>query len=350
MEKLTEKDEYFLENAGHILVPLETYINFDGRKNSSTKDDVVEVMVNEPGIVIIEKGNGTKETRINKSIDMDWAVTLCNALSAVYDIPFSENKPLLLARLPGGHRFTCLTGANVHGSGLAISIRASREFKVDLAKFGLDNEEIADLRQMMIDGGNVLISGGTNTGKTTFTNALLLFIPENLRVISAEDVPELNLSHIKDRLPLLVSRLSNSDSINYNDVIDAINRLNPNRIIVGEISVNNSVSSLRLINMGHKGFLSTIHANSPQEACRAWAANYGLALAAKENPEAMVSDLIYRHFDRIIQLGYHYDGKNKVRQVAEQLRKIDLGSGKYRWETKKQGEKSWHIVERISNL
>ena len=201
---------------------------------------------------------------------------------------------MLGIQLPGGHRFQALMGPNVV-SGMAISIRVRRRETVDLAAFGFARDQslprlgaglvqrqslvagdgavdIDTIAAAIARGGSAIVSGATGSGKTTFMKGLLRELPRNNRVITVEDVEELDVPH-ENRVQILVSRTGTGTDIEYPEVIDACMRFNPDTVIPGELSVHNAEAVFRLLNTGHGSFLTSIHSNGALDALLAFARN-----------------------------------------------------------------------------
>jgi type IV secretory pathway ATPase VirB11/archaellum biosynthesis ATPase len=289
----------------------------------STRDQrVIDIMVNGPGEMFLQiAGQPGYKRQPNKAITMDWAIGLCSTLSAATDGGYDRDAfPMLLSDLAGGHRFTALTGKGVTGNGIAISIRVRRDISLPLSTFGLDERAEAKFRrsakasQLAIERslpvverlkciiarkGNILISGGTGTGKTTLFNSLAELIPDNERPITVEDVREIELKQ-PNHLTLKVAR-KKGRVIEHRDIIDSILRLNPDRILISELSVDNAAPAFRLANSGHGGLMLTVHANDPLEALEAWRRNY--ELSEKMGGETVVNYLA-RNIDAIIQVDF----------------------------------------------
>ncbi len=292
-----------------LMEPLSSYLGTRDRR-------VIDIMINEPGAVWLQIAGHTGYQREgNRSITLEWARMLCEILANLLGRSFTPDLPILLAPLPGGHRFTALLGQNVQ-SGMMISIRVQRSKIVPLEQFGRWSAEapmasaavppiadpVATLQRAVLDRKNILISGGTCTGKTTFLNAMARWIPASDRVITVEDVNEVQLPQVPNKAQVLVSRTEAGTRITYAHVIDSILRFNPDRIILGELSVHNALPAVRLLNTGHGGFIATIHANSPLDALEAWRRNYELSPDSGGNGGETVVRFLARNLSHIVQI------------------------------------------------
>lgn len=161
---------------------------------------------------------------------------------------------------------------------------------------------------------NIIVSGGTSTGKTTFTNAALLSIPTDERIITCEDAREIKLPHHKDRLHLLASKGGQGRAnVTMEQLIESCLRLRPDRIIIGELRGAEAFSFLRAINTGHPGSISTLHADSPMmalEQLKLMVMQAGLGLPAEE-----IKNYILSVIDVIVQLKRGDKGRRYVSEV-----------------------------------
>jgi type IV secretion system protein VirB11 len=178
---------------------------------------------------------------------------------------FTPQHPVLSCKMPGGHRVQIVGGHNTTKK-FSMTVRIAHE-----KKFTLDNFNLApDVQQQIIDAirtrKTILISGGTSTGKTSFMNAALKYIPEHERLITLEDVPELTVPH-RNCVPLIFGG-ANRDPTGkeIREMLNATLRMRPDRILLGEIRKENAFTFCSAINTGHEGSMATIHANSPEAA------------------------------------------------------------------------------------
>ncbi|MGD9605532.1 MAG: ATPase, T2SS/T4P/T4SS family [Bacilli bacterium] len=241
-----------------------------------------EIVINCQGEIWVEyKEKGWKVIK-EPEITESWAFELGNMLANKSGMRGFRDIPFIPAELPEGHRIQICCGDMIE-SKIAIAIRLSRKttFTLDdfeLEKLGktanetdinIDNKQ--ELKKLLIDAikakANILVSGATNSGKTQFLNALLKEIPTDDRVITVEDTREIQIPHIKNKVHFKTTALDDEEIRGQlNKIMDAILRLRPDRIFCGEIRSNNGASVIRMLNNGHKGFVSTIHADSPRKA------------------------------------------------------------------------------------
>ncbi|MGD9649771.1 MAG: ATPase, T2SS/T4P/T4SS family [Dongiaceae bacterium] len=298
------------------LKPLAAYYN---------RANIEEVAINRPEEIWLKYSGKGWEAEQAPEITYRYVVALCRVLANVTEQDFDKDKiPILAATLPGGHRFQAVIGPNVRYDisdtfGMAICVRCFKKDKrFSLADYNLNPGEglmqlpeeqqrrrkyadtpYEDLIGAVEHGEAVLISGATATGKTTFLNALVEFIPENRRVITVEDTREVLLPQT-NRVHLVVSRTASANQVGYGHILDSVVRLTPDVIICGEISIGNVKSIYRLMTTGHSNFLATIHADSPQMAIKAFWQNltqHDMNL----DPKAVV-EIIAMSFGRIVQI------------------------------------------------
>ena len=175
-------------------------------------------------------------------------------------------------------------------------------------------EPIAFLREAILQRQTILISGGTSTGKTTFLNAMLGEIPKDQRVVLVEDTPELKLPGENGVGLVAVKGELGEAKVTANELLQAALRLRPDRIVLGELRGQESVSFLRAINTGHPGSFSTVHANSLHgalEQLSLMVMQTGIGLSRKDIIAYAASVI-----DVIVQLGRGADGKRGIAQIA----------------------------------
>lgn len=231
-------------------------------------DHVSEIMVNASGRVFVERHGAVTEVPGITLSDKHLNIAAKNIARLLGD-DISETKPILDARLPDGSRIAAMVPpCSVGGTTLTIRKFGQRQFSIEeLVGLGCLNDEVAKrLLAAIADGTNVLISGGTGTGKTTLLSALLSAVPDQDRIILVEDIAEIQLC--KPNLVRFEARRATSDlpEVPIRDLIKASLRHRPDRIIVGEVRGGEAFDLLQALNTGHAGSVSTIHANSSKDA------------------------------------------------------------------------------------
>lgn len=186
-----------------------------------------------------------------------------------------------------------------------------------LIRFQALTEEAAQFLEQLVKAKyNLFVCGGTNSGKTTFLNALSSFIPETERVITIEDSAELQITHVPN-LVRLETRNANTEGegeITISQLIKASLRMNPSRIIVGEVRGAEALDMLQAMNTGHPGSLSTGHGNSPQDMLSRLEV---MVLMGAELPLDAIRSQIASALDIMVHLGRLKDGSRKVLSIVE---------------------------------
>src|SRR5437763_8695921 len=231
--------------------------------------EISEIMVNSPNDVFIEK-HGILEKVQDVTISADQLRVAVQNIARSLGDDISEEKPILDSRLPDGSRIAAvLPPCSIHGITLTIRKFNTRSFTIeDLIRIGTITEPMAVLlRNAIIERKNILISGGTGTGKTTLLNILADFIPDEDRLLVIEDTAEIHIR--KPNLVRFEARRQQGPKIpavTIRDLLKASLRHRPERTILGEIRGEEAFDLLQALNTGHSGSLSTIHANSARQA------------------------------------------------------------------------------------
>jgi pilus assembly protein CpaF len=201
-----------------------------------------------------------------------------------------------------------------------VSIRKFRKEPLkptDLLNLGTMNEEIYSLLDNAVKARcNILVSGGTSSGKTSLLNALAFFIPENERVVTVEDTAELSLNH--PHVVRLESRLGGfegSGAVSIRDLIRNSLRMRPDRIIVGEVRGAEVLEMLQAMNTGHDGSMGTIHANTPRECL--YRIEMLAGFAGFQGSESSLRRQIAGALDFIVQIGRLSNGRRRIVSITE---------------------------------
>ncbi|MGC8551117.1 MAG: CpaF family protein [Acidobacteriaceae bacterium] len=230
---------------------------------------ISEIMVNPDGAVWIEE-SGSIQPRPDLRFEEGALFTGLEVIANRFGKKLGADSPILNLRLPDGSRMAALIPPVVHpGPMTTIRKFTSRNFTIDdlIGRNMLTQAQAQQLGSAVRRGDNLLISGATNSGKTTLANVLADFIPEGDRILILEDVAELYLrkSHVISAEAQLDTHKS---QIDFADLLKAALRHRPDRIIVGEIRGPEARVLLDALNTGHRGTLTTIHANSAEDALR----------------------------------------------------------------------------------
>jgi len=302
------------------------------------RDGVNEVSINRPFEVWVElKGDMIREEL--PSFDMEHLKSMGRLIAQSTEQRLSEEEPLLSATLPSGYRIQIVFPPACEQGCVVMSIRKPSSLKwtlEDYDKMGMfDNASVGEvedkndlilakllqlgrikdfLARAVIYKKNIIISGGTSTGKTTFTNAVIRGIPHEERLITVEDAREVDLTSHPNRVHLLASKGAQGRAkVTTQDLIEACLRLRPERIIVGELRGSEAFSFLRAINTGHPGSISTLHADTPKmaiEQLKMMVMQAGLGMTPSE-----IVSYIKNVVDIIVQLKRGGKGRRYISEI-----------------------------------
>jgi len=302
------------------------------------RDGVNEVSINRPHEVWIElKGDMIREEL--PTFDLEHLKSLGRLVAQATEQRLSEEEPLLSATLPNGYRIQIVFPPACEQGSVVISIRKPSSLKwslEDYDKMGMFDStsvgEVEDkndlilakllklnrikdfLHRAVLYKKNIIISGGTSTGKTTFTNAVIRSIPHEERLITVEDAREVDLSSHPNRVHLIASKGGQGRSkVTTQDLIEACLRLRPERIIVGELRGSEAFSFLRAINTGHPGSISTLHADTPRmaiEQLKMMVMQAGLGMTPTE-----ITSYIKNVVDIVVQLKRGGKGRRYISEI-----------------------------------
>ncbi|HCE2308099.1 CpaF family protein [Vibrio alginolyticus] len=281
-------------------------------------DTISDIMINGHHNVFIERGGLVEKAQID-FIDERQLLDIAKRIASRVGRRVDESSPTCDARLQDGSRVNIVIPP-IAIDGTAISIRKFKKQSIDFTKlceFGAMSPEMAQV--LMVAARcrlNILISGGTGSGKTTMLNALSQFISENERIITIEDAAELRLQqpHVV-RLETRTAGIENTGMINQRDLVINSLRMRPDRIIVGECRGAEAFEMLQAMNTGHDGSMSTLHANTPRDAL---ARVESMVMMATSNlPLEAIRRTIVSAVDLIIQISRLHDGSRKVMSITE---------------------------------
>lgn len=279
---------------------------------------VTEIMVNGPDNVYIEQGGKLSRAPVRFTSE-DQLRRIIERIVSRMGRRIDESSPMVDARLEDGSRVNAvIPPLAFSGSTLTIRKFAKDPFKVpDLIRFGTLTPQMARLLKACVEGKlNVIVSGGTGTGKTTLLNVLSSFIPTHDRIITIEDAVELQLQ--QDHVVRLESRPANIEGkgeITIRDLVRNSLRMRPDRIVVGEVRGGETLDMLQAMNTGHDGSLSTVHANSPRDAIARLETL--VLMSGMELPLRAIREQIASAVDLIVQLERLRDGSRRVTAVTE---------------------------------
>jgi len=282
------------------------------------EDGIADIMINGPDTVYVERKGKIQKTDI-KFRDNQHLVTICQRIVGAIGRRVDESSPICDARLPDGSRVNAIIPP-LAVDGACMTIRKFAKDKLTLEKlleFGAMTPSCGKL--IMAIGRcrtNVLVSGGTGSGKTTMLNCLTRYIEAGERIITCEDACELQLQqpHVV-RLETRPANLEGVGEVTMRDLIKNCLRMRPERIIVGEVRGPEAFDLLQAMNTGHDGSMGTVHANNPREALSRM--ENMIAMGNLNIPQSAVREQIASAVNVIIQVQRLRDGSRKVTHVTE---------------------------------
>jgi pilus assembly protein CpaF len=284
-------------------------------------DSVTEIMVNGGERIYIERA-GKIELSDSTFVDDAHLLRIIDKIVSQVGRRVDEASPMVDARLPDGSRVNAIIPPlALRGPTLTIRKFSRDPYTMDdLINFNTLTPKSAHFLAACVQGKlNVLVSGGTGTGKTTTLNALSAYIPGDERIITIEDAAELQLQ--QDHVITLEARPPNIEGqgeVKIRELVRNALRMRPDRIIVGEVRGPETLDMLQAMNTGHEGSLTTIHANSPRDAL---ARLETLVLTAGvELPLRAIREQVASAFDLLIQITRLVDGSRRISHVTEVLR------------------------------
>ena len=300
------------------------------------RPDVTDIFVNRPGELWIETLGGGLERHDAPELSEERLWRLARQIAALAHQGISREHPLLSAALPDGSRVQVIAPPATRGP-MALAIRKHVVADLRLSDYAEDGafaatllgqrRDIADsvfhepdpdrlhdyLASAVRARRNILVSGGTSTGKTTFLNALIKEIPAHERLILIEDTPELQIAHANAIGLVAVKGDQGEARVTADDLLQASLRMRPDRIILGELRGVEAYTFLRAVNTGHPGSLTTLHADSPEGAIQQ------LALIVLQSGMQLRREDIVHYVTGVIDIFVQLDrtrGKRRVSQIS----------------------------------
>src|SRR2546426_4113093 len=284
-------------------------------------DSVTEVMVNNFDRIYIERGGKIERTRATFA-DNAHVLRIIDKIVSQVGRRLDEASPMVDARLPDGSRVNAIIPPlALKGPTLTIRKFSRDPYTIDdLINFETLTPRAAQFLAACVKGKlNVLISGGTGTGKTTTLNAVSAFIPGDERIVTIEDAAELQLQ--QEHVITLESRPPNIEGqgeVKIRELVRNALRMRPDRIIVGEVRGAETLDMLQAMNTGHEGSLTTIHANSPRDALSRLETL--VLTAGVDLPLRAIREQISSAFDLLVQISRLVDGSRRITHITEVLR------------------------------
>ncbi len=280
--------------------------------------DVADILVNRFDSVYVERKGKLEKTRVQFR-DNQHLLTIIDRIVSMVGRRIDESSPMVDARLQDGSRVNAIIPP-LALDGPAISIRRFIKDKLttdDLIRIGSLTDSMAEVLSEIVKARlNILVSGGTGTGKTTILNILSGFIGAGERVITIEDSAELQLQqpHVI-RLETRPSNIEGRGEITQRDLVKNSLRMRPDRIIIGEVRGGEALDMLQAMNTGHDGSLATLHANTPRDALSRM--ENMVSMAGLKLPIPTIRAQIASAVDVILQLERMEDGKRRITSLSE---------------------------------
>mgnify|MGYP001383156025 CR=1 FL=1 len=284
-------------------------------------EEVDEIMVNNWDTIYVERRGKLQLAEDKYFTDNRQLISVIRRILAPISRRIDESSPMVDARLQDGSRVNAIIPPlAISGPTLTIRKFATDPFTVDdLVNFGSITNKIAKFLTLSVEQRkNILVSGGTGSGKTTLLNVLSNFIPEQERIVTAEDAAELRL--MKPHVVSLESKPANIEglgAITIRDLMKNCLRMRPDRIVVGECRGGEALDMLQAMNTGHDGSLTTLHANTTKDAINRLETL--VLMSGMELPSRAIREQIASAINLIVQIARLSDGTRKVTCVSEVL-------------------------------
>src|SRR5687768_2117977 len=281
-------------------------------------DSVTEIMVNGPHDIWIERRGKLYQTTV-KFTDDAHLRRIINKIVSQIGRRVDEASPMVDARLPDGSRVNAIIPP-LSLSGPLLTIRKFAKYKMDLddlVKAGTLSEQAVEFIDVCMRAQlNILVSGGTGSGKTTMLNAMSTRIPDEHRIVTIEDAAELRLNqrHVL-RLESRPPNIEGEGAVPIRELVRNSLRMRPDRIIVGEVRGAEALDMLQAMNTGHDGSLSTVHSNSARDALAR--VETMVLMAGYELPVRAIRQQVSSALDLIVHLERLEDGSRKITCITE---------------------------------
>ena len=279
---------------------------------------VTDVLVNGPQRVFIERFGRLEETDV-RFRDTEHLVRIIQRIAARVGRRIDESSPMVDARLPDGSRVNAtLPPVTIDGPTLSIRRFGKRRLRRDdLMELGMFSPAIRQFMQLVVQARrNILIAGGTGSGKSTFLGAVAEAIPDHERIVTIEDAAELILDqrHVV-RMETRPPNIEGLGRIAARDLVVNSLRMRPDRIIVGEVRAGEALDMLQAMNTGHDGSLTTVHANSSRDAIARLETM--VLMAGLDLPSRAIREQIVSAIQVVVYIRRYEDGVRRVESVSE---------------------------------
>jgi pilus assembly protein CpaF len=321
LSKVIDKEQVPLtpaERARIVASLVDDVLGYGAIEKHLADPEVTEVMVNSLDSIFVER-NGRLYRTAERYLSEDHLRQVIDRIVSRVGRRIDESSPMVDARLPDGSRVNAVIPP-LAIDGPVLTIRKFPQHSLGLDELvDLDTltPTLVDLISACVEGRlNILVSGGTGTGKTTLLNALSSCIPDDERLVTVEDAAELRLSqpHVI-RLESRPPNIEGRGQVTIRDLVRNALRMRPDRIIVGEVRGAEALDMLQAMNTGHEGSLSTLHANSPRDALARLETM--TLMAGVELPIRAIREQAASAIDLIIHISRLRDGSRRVTQVVE---------------------------------
>jgi pilus assembly protein CpaF len=283
-------------------------------------DSIGEVMVNGPDQVYVERNGQLSLSDVTFASEEE-LIDLIREIAAFVGRRIDDDSPMVDCRLPDGSRVNAvIPPLALDGSSLTIRKFARDPYTVqDLIGFGTLTAEAASFLEACVKAHfNVLVSGGTGSGKTTTLNVLSSFIPDTERVVTIEDAAELQLRQPhKVRLESRPARIDGTGRVSIRDLVVNALRMRPDRIVIGECRSGEALDMLQAMNTGHDGSLTTIHANTPRDTLSRLETL--VLMSGVDLPQRAIREQIASAIHLIVQQSRLRDGSRRITNITEIL-------------------------------
>jgi pilus assembly protein CpaF len=296
-------------NEAVALGPLEAFL---------ADEKITEIMVNRYDDIYYESGGKLKRSAVTFSSN-EAVLAVIDRIVSPLGRRIDESSPMVDGRLKDGSRINAIIPP-LATKGPCLTIRKFSKRKLtsdDLVQFGAVSEEMMGFLEVaVLNRKNIIVSGGTGSGKTTFLNVLSNYIPHNERIITVEDSAELQLS--QPHTVTLEARPANMEGkgvVSIRDLVKNCLRMRPDRIIVGECRGGETLDMLQAMNTGHDGSLTTVHANSPRDLISRL--EVMTMMAGMDLPERAIREQVASAVHMVVQQSRFSDGTRKVTHISE---------------------------------
>lgn len=281
-------------------------------------ETITEIMINGPFNIYVERHGKIERTDLQFD-DEEHLMRIIQRIVSPIGRRVDESQPYVDARLPDGSRVNIIIPPlSIIGPVVTIRLFSKTPFSMDdLVAFGTFSPEVAEFAQACVQGRlNIIVSGGTGSGKTTTLNVLSGFIPNDERIVTIENAAELQLQ--QEHVVSLESRMANIEGkgeVAIRDLVINSLRMRPDRILVGEVRAGEALDMLQAMNTGHDGGLTTLHANSPRDALSRLETM--VLMAGSELPHRAIREQIASAIHVIFHQERMRDGTRRIVSVTE---------------------------------